>query len=132
MRSAARWALLSAVTSSTFRSNMPWSGGPPSASRSLPDCSSSASAARRRRANWQGLHRRWAEPRKAFLAIVRKVGVGRRRCTRGIEAFHLVGVEQPADRTEIVLELRFVARADDHRGNRWALQQPVDRDLWHG
>ncbi len=57
------------------------------------------------------------------------IGIGQRHLARGVELCDLVLGQGPADRAEIFAQLRLVARADDQRRDRGALQQPVERDL---
>src|SRR5216117_2797962 len=49
--------------------------------------------------------------------------------TRLVETRDLVGVEGPAGRAEIVVELIEVARPDDRCGHAGTAEQPVKRDL---
>ncbi len=56
-----------------------------------------------------------------------------RRCFAGsIEFGDLFRREFPTDGTKVGAKLIFIARTDDQRGNRRALQQPVERDLRNG
>ena len=49
-------------------------------------------------------------------------GVGGYLIARLIDAGDLFLGQRPADRAEVVDELRFVARTDDHGRNAWPLQ----------
>ena len=60
------------------------------------------------------------------------VRIRRRRRARGVERGDLSRRQVPADGPEILPQLLLVARANDERRDRWALQQPVQRDLRHG
>src|SRR5690349_22118976 len=91
----------------------------------------SAAAWWRARSPERASHDRRIEPGEAFLAIIGKVWIGRHGGTRGVEMPHLLRTQRPADGTEVVYELPFIACADDDRRNGRALQQPVDGDLRH-
>src|ERR1700737_5397593 len=71
------------------------------------------------------------EPRESALAPVRPVGIGRRYRARLLQQSHVLGRERPADGAQVLAQLRFVALAEDDRGDGRALEQPVDGDLRH-
>src|SRR6185503_9799124 len=75
------------------------------------------------------LHRRRIALDEARLMPV-WIGLG--RLARGIERGDLLAGQRPSDGAEVLAQLRLVARADDDRGDRRALQQPVQRNLRHG
>src|SRR5260221_512810 len=74
-------------------------------------------------------HRCGIELREAALVPVR---ISQRRGAGGIEFRNLRRRQVPAERTELLAQLLFVSRTDDDRGDRRALQQPVQRNLRHG
>src|SRR5579863_7390709 len=74
------------------------------------------------------LHRQRITLREPALVPIRISG---RHRARRIELRDLLGRQVPADRAEILAQLLFIARADQHRRDRGPLQQPVERDLRH-
>src|SRR5688572_1742547 len=60
------------------------------------------------------------------------VRVWQRHLAGGVEPRHLIARQVPADGAQVLPQLFFVARADDERGNRGPLEQPVRRALRHG
>ena len=74
-------------------------------------------------------HRRRVPLGEARLMPVR-IRPRRRACS--VERGDLLGRQRPPDRAEILSQLFFVARADDHRRHRRPLQHPVQRDLRNG
>src|ERR1700748_2809299 len=58
---------------------------------------------------------RRVEAGKTLLLTIGRVGIRRQHVARGIERRDLFRRQRPADRAEILAQLFFVARADDHR-----------------